>query len=207
MKTIDKRKERGDRARANILHHATHIASLEGLEGLTFGRVATDAGVAKGNIQVLFGGREALQLATIQTGVAIYIETVVTPALAKPTAIERLTALIEGWYTFVEQRTLPGGCLVHALSSEYRTRPGTIRDHVEDHRTEARRRIVDLLNDAINAGALRADTDAEQLAFELTSYQASANVASLLGETDQFELARRASRQRLIEASRADLAA
>lgn len=202
MKTIDKRKERGDRARANILHHAIQIASVEGLEGLTFGRVAADAGVAKGNIQVLFGDKEALQLATIENGVALYTETVVAPAMAKPTAVERLIALVEGWYTFVEQRTLPGGCLVHALSSEYRTRPGDIRDRVEHHRTEARQRIIDLSNEAMRVGEIQAGTDIEQLAFELTSHQASANVAALMGEAAQFELARRASRQRLDAARR-----
>lgn len=202
MKTIDKRKERGDRARANILHHAIQIASVEGLEGLTFGRVAADAGVAKGNIQVLFGDKEALQLATIENGVALYTETVVAPAMAKPTAVERLIALVEGWYTFVEHRTLPGGCLVHALSSEYRTRPGDIRDRVEHHRAEARQRIIDLSNEAMRVGELQAGTDIEQLAFELTSHQASANVAALMGEAAQFELARRASRQRLEAARR-----
>ncbi|WP_104666710.1 TetR/AcrR family transcriptional regulator [Ensifer adhaerens] len=200
MKTNDKRKERGDRARANILHHATQIASVEGLEGLTFGRVAADAGVAKGNVQVLFGDREALQLATIENGVALYFETVVGPAMARPAAIERLIALVEGWYTFVEQRTLPGGCLVHALSSEYRTRPGEIRDRVEHHRAEARQRIVDVASEAVGAGDLQAGIDVELLAFELTSYQASANVAALMGDEAQFELARRASRQRLAAA-------
>ncbi|THA62477.1 TetR/AcrR family transcriptional regulator [Ensifer adhaerens] len=200
MKANDKRRERGDRARANILHHATQIASVEGLEGLTFGRVAADAGVARGNVQVLFGDREALQLATIENGVALYAETVVGPAMALPTAVERLIALIEGWYTFVEQRTLPGGCLVHALSSEYRTRPGESRDRVEHHRAEARQRIVDLANAAINAGELQGGIDVGVLAFELTSYQASANVAALMGEPEQFELARRASRERLAAA-------
>lgn len=200
MKANDKRKERGDRARANILHHATQIASVEGLEGLTFGRVAADAGVARGNVQVLFGDREALQLATIENGVALYAETVVGPAMALPTAAERLIALIEGWFTFVEHRTLPGGCLVHALGSEYRTRPGEIRDRVEHHRAEARQRIVDLANEAITAGELHGGIDVGLLAFELTSYQASANVAALMGEPDQFELARRASRERLAAA-------
>ncbi|MGO4838589.1 TetR/AcrR family transcriptional regulator, partial [Rhizobiaceae sp. 2RAB30] len=159
--------------------------------------MAADAGVAKGNIQVLFGDRESLQLATIENGVALYAETVVGPAMTRSTAFERLTALIEGWYAFVEERTLPGGCLVHALSSEYRTRPGEIRDRVEHHRTEARCQIVDLLNEAMVAGELTSSTDVELLAFELISHQASANVAALMGEAEQFELARRASRQRL----------
>ncbi|WP_258127892.1 TetR/AcrR family transcriptional regulator [Achromobacter anxifer] len=202
METVDKRKVRGDRARANIVQHATQIASLEGLEGLTFGRIAASAGVARGNIQVLFGDRTALQLATIENGVALYTETVVVPAMALSSPLARLAALVEGWFSFVEQRTLPGGCLIHALSNEYRTRLGEIRDRVEHHRLEARRRIVDLLREARQAEELRAGVDVEELAFELTSFQSSANVAALMGETDQFELARRASRQRLAAASK-----
>ncbi|GAU82789.1 hypothetical protein BIWAKO_02711 [Bosea sp. BIWAKO-01] len=68
---------------------------------------------------------------------------------------------------------------------------------MEHHRLEARKCIVNLLTEAMRAGELQADTDIEQLAFELTSYQASANVAALMEEADQFELARLASRQRL----------
>ncbi len=61
MNETDGRRARGERARAQVLEHATAIASTDGLEGLTIGRVATDAGVGKGNIQVLFGDKETLQ--------------------------------------------------------------------------------------------------------------------------------------------------
>ena len=201
MKSADKRKERGDRARADILRCSTRMASLEGLEGLTFGRVASEAGVAKSNVQVLFGDRETLQLATIEVGVDLYAETVVGPAMMKIGAVDRLIALVEGWYDFVEQRTLPGGCLIHALSNEYRTRPGDIRDRVEQHRVEARSRMVALLNDAIREGALRLGVEVDQIAFELISHQASANVAALMDDQEQFRRARLAS-GRLIQSIR-----
>ena len=80
MNETDGRRQRGERARAQVLEHATAIASTDGLEGLTIGRVATDAGVGKGNIQVLFGDKETLQLATLDAGVVHYRATVVEPA-------------------------------------------------------------------------------------------------------------------------------
>jgi AcrR family transcriptional regulator len=197
MHATDGRKLRGDRARAEILRHATQIASRDGLEHLTFGRLAADAGVARGNIQILFGDKEALQLATIENGINIYIQKVVDPAMAKPTPLERLVALVEGWYAFVESRTLPGGCLIHALSNEYRTRSGAIRQRVDQHRADSHARFIDLLEQAKSAGQIHSDTDSAQIAFELTAHQAAANVAAPMDDGQQFKLALRTSMDRL----------
>ncbi|MFC4170523.1 TetR/AcrR family transcriptional regulator [Microvirga sp. GCM10011540] len=170
MSAVDKRKLRGDRVRAGILYYATQIASRDGLEYLTFGHLAADAGIARSNIQVLFGDKEALQLATNEYGIAIYFREVVDPAMAKPTPWEQLVAQVEGWYAFVENRTLPGGCLIHALSNEYRTRVGTIRKRVDQHRADAHARFLDLLEQAKSAGQIHRDIDVHQVAFELTSH-------------------------------------
>lgn len=127
MNETDGRRQRGERARAQVLEHATAIASTDGLEGLTIGRLATDAGVGKGNIQVLFGDKETLQLATLDAGVVHYREMVVEPALALESPLARLRALTDGWFDYVASGASPGGCFVCAASYEYRARPGAIR--------------------------------------------------------------------------------
>lgn len=190
MTELDRRRQRGERARAQILEHSTAIASTEGLEGLSIGRVATDAGVGKGNIQVLFGEKEALQLATLESAVALYQRNVVDRAMQELTPASRLEALVDGWFGFVEARTLPGGCFVNAVSSEYRARPGRIRDRINEHRKEIRSRFADLIRASQEANELRADLDVEQMVFELVAYQAAANVASLMGDSDEFFRAR-----------------
>ena len=197
LKATDGRKARGDRARAQILSHAIRIASRDGLEHLSVGRLACEAGVCKSNIQILFGEKEALQIAIIEYGVAMYRREVVEPALAQPAPFARLKALAEGWYAHVEARLFPGGCFMHALSYEYRTRPGPVRDRVEHYRKEARRRLIDLLQQAKAAREINSSADAEQVALELTAFQALANVAALMDDSGQFELARRMSRERL----------
>jgi AcrR family transcriptional regulator len=196
----DGRRVRGDRARAQILTHSTAIASIEGLDGLTIGRLAAEASVGKGNIQVLFGDKESLQLATLQSAVDLYRAAVIEPALTQPSPLRQLQALVEGWFGFVEERTLPGGCFINATSNEYRARPGRIRDQVKQHRFEARSRLKGLIVEAKKLGELRSDVDEAQFSFELLAFQAAANVAALMGDEEEFSLAREASQQRLAAA-------
>ncbi|MGN6539128.1 MAG: TetR/AcrR family transcriptional regulator [Mesorhizobium sp.] len=194
---VDRRRLRGERARASILQHAIAIASTDGLEGLSIGRVAADAGVAKGNIQVLFGDKESLQLATIENAVALYQRVVLDPAMALATPAVRLEALVTAWFDFVEKRVLPGGCFLNAISSEYRARPGRIRDRINEHRAAIRDRFATLLRLGQEAGEFRKELDIDQLVFELVAFQAAANVAALMGDTDEFTLARSVSLNRI----------
>ncbi|MBR8656816.1 TetR/AcrR family transcriptional regulator [Achromobacter sp. Marseille-Q0513] len=193
MVETDRRRIRGDKARAGVLAHSARIASVEGLEGLTFGRLATEAGVAKGNIQVLFGDKEALQLATLESAVDMYRDEVVDPAMAQSRPGERLRALVAGWFRFVQDRRLPGGCFLTAVSSEFRSRPGAIRDRVNQHRNETRARFESLAAEAIAARELPAATDPARLAFDLLAYQAIANVAAAMDDEAQFAMARERS--------------
>src|SRR5215475_11585630 len=100
---VNGRSERGDRARAKILAQSTLIASMAGLEGLSMGRLAAEVGVGKGNIQVLFGDKEALQLATLEEAVNLYDAAVVVPAMNKKSPLAKLLALVDGWFKFVER--------------------------------------------------------------------------------------------------------
>lgn len=195
----DRRRARGAKSRAAILEHAAAIASVEGLEGLTIGRLASEAGVAKGNIQVLFGDKQALQLAVIDWVGGIHDSVIIDPALREAAPFAKLTAMIDGWFAFVETKRLPGGCFMNAVSSEFRARPGAIRDRVAARRREKRERYVGLLAAAKDAGEIRADVDADQVAFELLAFQALANIALTIGDAEEFSRAHRTSHAHLAE--------
>lgn len=186
----DGRRLRGERARARVLDHAARLLSAEGLEGLTFGRVAEQAGVGKSNLQVLFGDKEHLQQAALTYAVDLYRAQVVEPALRRRTPLTRLRALVNGWFDFVETRQLPGGCVITAVSSEYRTRPGPLRDAIQNYREETRARLLGLIREAKAQGQLAADTDEAQLVVDLLAYQAFANVAALMDDSTEFARAR-----------------
>ena len=96
---------------------------------------------------------------------------------------------MEGWFEFVQNRTLPGGCFVNAVSNEFRARPGRIRERIMEHRVATRDRYRKLITEAKMAGELRADLDVEQLVFDLVANEAVANVAALLEDTQEFDRA------------------
>jgi AcrR family transcriptional regulator len=197
MGGVNGRRLRGERARAEVLAHSAWIASKDGLEGLSIGRVAIEAGVSKANVQALFGSRETLQFATLEKAVELYHSSVIFPAMNENTPLKKLLALIEGWFKFVESRTLPGGCFINSVSSEYRARPGRIRDRIIEHRVATRERYRKLILEAKAAGELSPDLDADQLVFHLVANEAVANMAALLDDNEEFRRARATSLGRI----------
>ena len=72
---------RGERTRQAILKTAVDIASAEGLEGLTIGRLATKLSLSKSGLFAHFGSKEDLQLATVDAARAIFIREVIHPTI------------------------------------------------------------------------------------------------------------------------------
>src|ERR1700712_4466524 len=89
----DGRRRRGNATRESILQAAADLASVEGLEGLTIGRLATALGMSKSGLFAHFGSKEELQLATIDAARRRFVEYVVKPSRSLPRGRERLEAL------------------------------------------------------------------------------------------------------------------
>src|SRR5260221_9791960 len=90
------RRPKGARTRESVLRVAVDLASVEGLEGLTIGRLADELKMSKSGLFAHFGSKEDLQLATIEMARQVFVEHVVRPALASTEGIERLLALCQG---------------------------------------------------------------------------------------------------------------
>ena len=74
----------GNRSRARLADQAARLATVQGLEGLSIGRLAEAAGVPKSSVYALFGSKEELQLATISAAREHFIAEVVSPARWPP---------------------------------------------------------------------------------------------------------------------------
>ncbi|HET6972140.1 MAG TPA: TetR/AcrR family transcriptional regulator [Phenylobacterium sp.] len=197
----DGRRLRGERSRRAILEQAVRIASVEGLEGLTLGKVSAAAGVPKSTLQVLFRDRESLQAQTLETGVAMFTDRLVAELAPAQTPLQRLRALTEGWFDLVAHNALPGGCLVTAAAGEYRARPGPLQDLVKLHQGRWRDLLVATVRAAAADGALKPGVDPDQLVFEIMALQGAANVAAGLEGPDDFARARRAVARLLADAT------
>jgi AcrR family transcriptional regulator len=195
----DGRVRRGDRTRRVVLGKAVDVASVEGLEGISIGRLATELSISKSGLIAHFGSKEQLQLATIRAARAIFVTTVIQPALEIPAGLARLRALLETWLEYSSDRRFPGGCFFARASHEHAARPGAVRDAL----AAADREWVDLITrtvvEAQEVGDIRPDVDPGLLAFDLVAYLDSANLRSLLtGSNDVYDQARQAIADRLV---------
>jgi AcrR family transcriptional regulator len=193
------RRAPGERSRGRILEQAARLATIEGLEGLSIGRLAEATGMPKSSVYVLFGSKEELQLATVDAARTSFLAEVVLAALRSGEAgLGQLRALCEGYLSYVERRVFPGGCFFVAASAELGARPGRVHDRVAAYQQEWRDLLQAQAQAALDGGELRTGCDPTQLAFELGAILAGTNIISVLHD-DQgaIERARTAIRDRL----------
>jgi AcrR family transcriptional regulator len=175
---------KGERTRQSILDQAVDLASTDGLEGLTIGRLADDLKMSKSGLFAHFGSKEELQLATIEAASARFIDSVFRPALRAPRGYPRLLAICHSWVDYLRRRVFPGGCFFAAASFEFDGRPGAVRDAIGaamDDWIEALEKAIQMAKDE---GHLNPRVDPAQLAFELNSLFFGANFAHQLRSDD-----------------------
>lgn len=192
------RRAQGERTRAAILEAAVHVASAEGLEGLTIGRLASALSMSKSGLFAHFGSKEELQLATVEAARAVFIREVIRPALEAARGMPRLWKLCDDWLSYVQGGVFRGGCFFAAVSAEFDSRPGPVRDQIAGIMKEwlatLRRSVVE----AQGERHLEKDLDATQLAFEFNALELGANWAfQLHGDRHAFARARVAILERL----------
>ena len=201
--TVLYRRAKANRTRAEILSVAVDIASAEGLEGLSIGRLATELRMSKTGIFAHFGSKEHLQLATVGTAKQIFLEQVVKPGLTTPRGLPRLRVMLESWLGYVERFVFRGGCFFAAASAEFDSRPGKVRDEIA---LLTRAWLMALQAEVAFARRKRqieASVVSSQLAFELHAYVQEANWAfKLFNDKSAFVHARQAIAEQLAEASR-----
>jgi AcrR family transcriptional regulator len=176
---------KGEQTRTAILDEALKVASKLGLEGLTIGSLADATGMSKSGLFAHFGSREDLQLAVLEHAAQRYGETVLMPALRIERGLPRLRGMFERWLDWAIASGLPGGCIMIAAAAEYDDRPGLIRDAVIANQHRGNALMQKAVRLAIEEGHLRADTDPEQISFELLGIVLAAhNHRRLLGDKE-----------------------
>ena len=105
-----RRRSDGERSRNAILREAGQLATVEGISGLSIGRLAEAVGMSKSGLFAHFGSKEELQVATIEMARAVFTEQVIDPASPARTGLERLQQLGENFLRYVEGGLYPGGC-------------------------------------------------------------------------------------------------
>jgi AcrR family transcriptional regulator len=83
----------GERSRQTILEAAAQLATVEGLDGLSIGRLASEVGMSKSGLYAHFRSKLELQLATIATAGDVFQHEVIEPGQAAEPGTARVLAL------------------------------------------------------------------------------------------------------------------
>lgn len=188
--SVDRRLLRGARSRRAVTGRAVEIASLDGLDGLSFGRLADDLDISKAGIQTLFRTKERLQLATVEAAQEAFVDAVVRPALDSRGGVARLRALVDGWIDYAVQPLFPGGCFWGANLPIFDSRPGPVRDALLRQQRAWVMTLATQFRRAVAAGEI-ADLDPEAAAFQVSAVLHAVNLALRLGDDDSVTMARR----------------
>src|SRR3954452_20504251 len=190
--------------RSAILERSVALASIEGLDGLTLGRLAGDLQMSKAGVLGHFGSKEELQLAALRRAVAIFTREVWEPASAAAPGRARLLAIADHWMSYLGRDVFPGGCFITAASCEFDDRPGRVRDALaarhrqwlggragggRDARPPRPRQWLGVLPDeariAVRDGDLPRGTDPGDVAFALNAIAMGVNQSRhLLADPD-----------------------
>src|SRR5262245_187615 len=189
---------KGQRTREAILAEAARLATVDGLDGLSIGGLATAIGMSKSGLYAHFGSKEDLQLATVASARETFIAEVFVPAPDAPPGVRRLLAACDACLSRIERRVFPGGCFFAVAAADVGTRPGAVRDAVAAQQRDWTDLLERLAREAMEAGELEPGIDAAQLAFELNAVLVSASTTFILqGDASVFERARAAVRRRV----------
>jgi len=191
-KTTSKLIQQGIDTRSEILNHSVDIASAEGLEGITIGRLARELKMSKSGLFAHFGSKEDLQIETVRRARDIFIDEIVTPAEQMETGVERLNGLLNNWIKYVENSVFRGGCFFFAVSAEMDDRPGRVKDLIAHLTISWVNVIEEEIRAAVEKGEIERDCDVELIAFRFHGYVQEANwFFRLHGRRDVFEFARK----------------
>jgi AcrR family transcriptional regulator len=192
----------GERSRSAILNEAARLATVEGIDGLSIGRLADAVGMSKSGLFAHFRSKEELQLATIDTAGVLFAQHVVEPALAETTGYDRLRALAENFLRHLQDDVFPGGCFFASVAAELDTRPGPVRDRALQVVVEWMGMLETLVRQAQVEGSIDPAEDPEQLVFELDAFLLLANAQFVIAhDAAALDRARRAIDRRLAAAA------
>lgn len=164
---------------AAILLAATDLASTDGFDGVTIGRLAERVGMSKAGVLGHFATKEQLQLAVYESAALTFRERVIEPARAEASrGLPLLLAYARHWADFIDHSPWSGGCVLTPGAFEYDDREGALADAFRHGAMWWQRELERQVRAAIDDGDLPDELDPVDLAFAFRALATGAIQAS-----------------------------
>ena len=159
--------QKGQHTRGVLLDAALSLASQLGLEGISIGALAQMVNMSKSGVFAHFGSREDLQVAIVDEYYTRFQAKVFMPALEQPRGLPRVRAMFENWINLVVTEEVQSGCIFISGAVDFDDRQGQVRDALQAAIGAWKNALIRAIEQAVQEGHLRADTDAQQMFFEV----------------------------------------
>lgn len=161
--TLTKREQ----TRQTILSQALQMASIEGLNGLTIGTLASRTGLSKSGLFSHFHSKENLQLAVLEHATRCFISTVIDPVRHIDDPVQRLQQLVSHWLGWYER--FGSNCIYITAMTEFDDRPGPLRDYIAHQQSQLIHYLAKMSDEAVAKGLFHPAIKGLQFAYELYS--------------------------------------
>jgi AcrR family transcriptional regulator len=168
------------KTRSSVLEAAAALASVEGLDSVTIGRLADVLGMSKSGVIGQFRNKEALQLEMVSLVFEDFRVRVWESVRRFPAGLPRLLAACEAWVEYAADPGYPGGCLLTQVTYDYDGRPGSVHERLVEGRQLWRDALRADMERGRESGDLPTDTDVETAIFGLESLAAFVTPARML---------------------------
>lgn len=188
------RRQRADgrRSRDAILDAAARLATVDGLDGLSFGNLAERIGMSKSGLYAHFKSKEELQLATIDRATEIFDAEVRGPARSRGEGLDLMWALSDEFLSHLEREVFPGGCFFAAVGAEFDTHPGRVKERIEVFNREWTAELLEAATRARQTGEIGPTPEPEQLVYEINALLLMAHTSyTMFGDPSYLERSRR----------------
>lgn len=153
---------------AAIVATALEIAVVGGLSSISLGDIARRLNISKSGVFARVGSLEALQYLVLAEYDRTFMANVFLPAMNEPRGLPRLDKIVSSWVAQGVIREAVAGAL-HSAAAFDKTLDGTpLRQRLVDSVVAWRETLARTVRQSIDEGHLKADTDPEQLTFEIS---------------------------------------
>ncbi len=169
IRAMDAKTQKSELTRTAIVGAGIDLAAEQGLEAITVQAVADRIGISKSGVFSRIGSREALQKAVIEEFGRRFLADVFVPAMQLPKGLPRLNDIVQRWIVRMRDVEAHTGCIYSAGAFELDDREGPLRDLLHAEVTRWRAALRRTVQQAVDAGHLKADTDPQQVVSEISA--------------------------------------
>ncbi|MCB0390497.1 MAG: TetR/AcrR family transcriptional regulator [Bdellovibrionales bacterium] len=157
-----------DSRKQTILDTALGLVRNMGFESVSIASLAKEVGMSKSGLFAHFNSKEKMHLMILDHAAQTFSDDVFRKSLKVKRGIPRLKAIVNNWLTWYKEDG-GGTCPFIAAAIEYDSRPGPVKDKIQQHTNQLIKSLNKSIDLCIEQKDLSSNCDSKKMTFELYS--------------------------------------